>query len=157
VHPERVGHISIRTAQLDDLPALRDIYRLASLANEGDRSNLLHHPEFLELSDRAVVERRMWLAEIDGEPVGFATTLPAESTVELEDLFVHPDWMRRGVGSRLVTDAVDRARREGFTRIEVTANPHALDFYRHLDFEELGPVETAFEPGIRMRLGVGIR
>jgi N-acetylglutamate synthase-like GNAT family acetyltransferase len=151
-----VGPVSIRTATLEDLAALREIFRSASLANDGDRANLLRHPEFLELGDQAIVEQRLRVAEVDGRPVGFATTTsPSGSVVELDDLFVHPDRMRRGVATRLVADAVERAQLAGVSRIEVTANPHATAFYRSVGFEELGPVETALGPGVRMALVIG--
>jgi N-acetylglutamate synthase-like GNAT family acetyltransferase len=151
-----VGPVSIRTATLDDLAALREIFRSASLANDGDRANLLRHPEFLELGDRAIVEQRLRVAEADGRLVGFATTTsPSGSVVELEDLFVHPDRMRRGVATLLVADVVERAALAGITWVEVTANPHAMAFYRRAGFEELGPADTELGPGVRMALAVG--
>jgi hypothetical protein len=44
----------LRLATSDDLPALNDLFRRSSLSNEGDRQNLLAHPDALEFSDRAV-------------------------------------------------------------------------------------------------------
>src|SRR6516162_10065181 len=99
--------ITIRTARAEDLDELTEVFRSASLSNDGDRENLLAHPEFLELSDQAVVEQRVRLAEIDGRTVGFATSARDGATVELEDLFVHPDWTRRGVATLLIADLVE--------------------------------------------------
>ena len=82
----------------------------------------------------------------DGRIVGFATLLGAE----LEDLFVDPAWMRRGIGRALLLDAVAVARAQGLERVEVTANPHALPFYERVGFVPDGTVETDFGPGTRM-------
>ena len=40
---------------------------------------------------------------------------------ELEDLYVDPDWMRRGIATRLIGRLLEEARRDGVRRIEVTA------------------------------------
>jgi N-acetylglutamate synthase-like GNAT family acetyltransferase len=143
---------SIRVAQLDDLEALTLVFGSASLSNEGDRQNLLANPHFLELSDAAVVQGRCWLAEISGVTVGFVTTLQVGDEVELEDLFVHPDWMRTGVGRHLIADVIERSRAAGASDVVVTANPHAMAFYQAVGFHGADEVATVFGPGTRMHL-----
>ena len=92
--------------RMEDLPALRDVFRRSSLSNEGDRASLLAHPDALEFSDRAVADGRVRVAVIDDRIVGFATVLVTGQIGELEDLFVDPDWMRRGIATALVLDAL---------------------------------------------------
>jgi len=137
----------IRVAVHADLGALRDLYRRSSLSNAGDRASLLAHPEALEFAGDAVGEGLTRVAVVDGRIVGFATLL---GDGELEDLFVDPDWMRRGIGRALVLDAVVLAPAHGLDRIEVTANGQALDFYESVGFVYDGEVETAFGRGSRM-------
>jgi N-acetylglutamate synthase-like GNAT family acetyltransferase len=55
---------------------------------------------------------------------------------ELEDLFVDPDWMRRGIATKLVLDALANAREQGIARIDMTANGHALAFYKKVGFAQ---------------------
>ena len=112
------------------------------------------HPELVGPTEEAVAEGRTRVAvAADGTILGFATGRLIESDVlELEDLFVDPDWMRRGVGRRLVADVVAQARREAVARIEVTANPHADAFYRSVGFVYLGRTDTEFGPATRMAL-----
>ena len=153
-HALAVDLISIRPANIADLADLTEVFRLASLSNEGDRENLVAHPEFLELSDLAIVEHRLRLAEIDGVTVGFATTVPTGSDVELEDLFVHPAWMRRGVATCLISDIIEHERAAGASRVAVTANSHAMAFYERVGFRGSAQVETDFEPGTRMYLAL---
>src|SRR5215207_3016964 len=103
----------IRLGALGDLSALTDIYRRASLSNAGDRDHLLAHPEFLVLGPEGLAEGRTYVAEEDGELVGFATWGKVENTFELEDLFVDPAWTRRGVATALVARIADRLRARG--------------------------------------------
>ena len=147
----------LRLATSGDLPALKDLFRRSSLSNEGDRQNLLAHPDALEFSGRAVEEGRVRVAVIDDRIVGFATVLVTGQIGEigeLDDLFVDPDWMRRGSATALVLDALARAREQEVTRIEVTANGHALAFYMSVGFISDGVAETEFGPGYRMHIDV---
>jgi GNAT superfamily N-acetyltransferase len=146
--------VSLRDAVSADDGALRDVYRRSSLSNEGDRAALLSHPEVLEFSDAAVKEHRVRVAVVGDRIVGFATLLATGQTGELEDLFVDPDWMLHGIGRMLVLDAVETARAQGLTRVEVTANPHALCFYEKVGFVRSGMTQTLFGPAHRMSLPV---
>ena len=150
-----VTEFCIRPGLPADLPVLRDLYRRASLSNSGNVAALLAHPEVLLLTDEAVSNGRTQVATWTCDHiVGFATTLQAGRVLELEDLFVDPDWMRRGVGRRLVRDIVAVAAREHVQRVQVTANPHALAFYENVGFVHDGEVGTRFGAGALMHLDV---
>ena len=60
--------------------------------------------------------------------------------------------MRRGVATALVRHLVAEA---DVPWIAVTANPHAMAFYRSVGFVDDGVAETTFGPAPRMRLSVG--
>lgn len=146
--------VRIRTACTSDWPALRDVFRRSSLSNEGDRDLLLARPEVLELTDEGITEGRTQVAVgADDAILGFITTRPLDACMlEIEDLFVDPDWMRTGVASRLVEDLLATASRTGVRRIEVTANPHAKAFYRHVGFFQGDASETRLGGAPRMYL-----
>lgn len=146
--------VLLRDAVLSDLAALSDVFRRSSLSNDGDRPNLLAHPEVLELSDLAVREGRTRAAVADGNIVGFASWLEAGDGFEIEDLFVDPQWMRQGIGRALVLDLIAIARGRGIGRVEVTANQHALAFYENVGFVVYREDTTRFGPAPRMRLDV---
>jgi GNAT superfamily N-acetyltransferase len=149
-----LADIHIRTAQINDLESLQEIFRRASLGNAGDRAALLANPDALVLNATSVVEQRTRVAIVDGIIAGFATLLRIGDAFDLEDLFVDPDFMRRGIGLALMQDAAAIARAQGVKRIEVTANPHALAFYERAGFVAAGTTETRFGPAARMHLAV---
>jgi GNAT superfamily N-acetyltransferase len=128
------------------------------LSNAGDRDNLLAHPEYLILGPEGLAEGRMYVAEEDdGSVVGFATwawAAQADGTIELEDLFVDPDWRRRGIATALVSHVVDVLRTRGVRCLEVTANTHAEGFYSAAGFVDCGVAETAFGASPRKRLTI---
>jgi GNAT superfamily N-acetyltransferase len=144
----------IRLGVPDDLPAASDVYRSASLFNAGDRDNLLAHPEYLILGPDGLAEGRTYVADEGGSVVGFATWIETADVVELEDLFVDPAWMRRGIAAALVERIADVLRARGVERLEVTANPHAMGFYRAVGFVDCGVAETVFGTAPRMVLAI---
>ena len=87
--------------------------------------------------------------------VGFATLRrTSDQAAELDDLFVDPDWMRRGVARALASELIDGARRAGFARLEVTGNRHAMGFYDAAGFIADGTAETAFGVATHMHLDI---
>jgi GNAT superfamily N-acetyltransferase len=142
----------IRLGTPADLGALADIYRRASLSNPGDRDRLLAHPEHLVLEPDGLAEGRTHVAEEKAVVVGFATWAETDDGMELEDLFVDPDWMRRGIATALVTRIVDVLRSRGADTLEVTASPDALAFYRAAGFVDIGVTQTTFGSAPQLQL-----
>jgi ribosomal protein S18 acetylase RimI-like enzyme len=147
----------IRSAVPPDLPALSMIFRAAALSNDGDRQELLAHPEVLVFGAGAVTDGRTRVATgPDGVIVGFVTEAiatdgtdavtgtAAGAVLEIEDLFVDPGSQRQGVGRQLIDDLVASARERGVRRLEVVANEHALAFYRQAGFIQDGESRTQF-------------
>ena len=145
----------IRLGTPDDLDAVRGVYRRASLSNPTDHDRLLARPELLVLGPEGLAEGRTWVAVEDGEVVGFASWMRVAAVVELEDLFVEPRWMRRGVATALLTRLADHLRSEGVARLEVTANPDAMAFYRAMGFTDVGLAPTELGPAPRLALTLG--
>lgn len=144
----------IRLGVPADLSAASRVYRSASLSNAGDHDNLLARPEYLILGPEGLAEGRTYVAEEEGSLVGFATWIEAGGTFELEDLFVDPGWRRRGIATALVNGIVEVLRVRGVERLEVTANPHALGFYRAAGFIDCGVADTDFGAAQRMALAI---
>ena len=147
-----VGMIRLGTSA--DLAAAASVYRRASLSNAGYRDNLLAHPEYLILGSEGLAEGRTHVAEEDGSLVGFATWAETAGAMELEDLFVDPGYMRRGIAAALLNCIAEVLRARGVQRLEVTANPDALGFYRAVGFIDCGVAETDFGAAPRMVLAI---
>jgi GNAT superfamily N-acetyltransferase len=88
---------------------------------------------------------RLYLAEIDGVPVGLGGLKPvAKEIAEIKRMYVRPAGRGRGVGRRLLQRLLDDAGELGFglVRLESAAfmrEAHAL--YRSFGFEEIAPYE----------------
>lgn len=77
------------------------------------------------------------LAVQDGEVVGTARLLP---DAHVGRMAVLKAWRGRGVGSRLLKALIQAAQARGEQRIALSAQVHALPFYRAHGFQAEGPV-----------------
>ena len=77
-------------------------------------------------------KRLLYVAESDGHPVGWAALIPRGEVGWLEDLWVEPAWIGRGVGRALFEHVAAEARQRGARRLEWEAEPNAQGFYEHL-------------------------
>jgi N-acetylglutamate synthase-like GNAT family acetyltransferase len=124
----------LRAAAPDDYGRVREL-TLDSKAHWGyDRDFVRRWAEGLSFES----DRERWVAELDGEIVAWAALVPpAGGVAVLDDLWVDPAWMGRGVGSRLFRLAADRARELGAERLEWGAEPNSVGFYEKVGGRKL--------------------
>ena len=66
---------------------------------------------------------------------------PATEAAKIRAFYVHPDWARRGIGSKILKLCENAARAEGFTRLEMGATVTGVPLYaRHgyIEVERFG-------------------
>ena len=126
--------VTVRAAGPADHERLRDL-TFESKAHWGyDRDFVRRWTEGLSFESG----QERWVAEEDGEIVGWAgLVLPAEGVAVLDDLWVTPAAMGRGLGRQLFRLAADRARELGAERLEWGADPNAVGFYEKMGGRKL--------------------
>jgi N-acetylglutamate synthase-like GNAT family acetyltransferase len=145
----------IRRAHSCEQKELEALQLRASLTNAGDRDALLAHPDAIELPLVQITAGRVFVAEWNGDIVGFAAVEPrTDGESELDALFVDPNARRRGIGRLLIEYCAGVARTRESAALYVVGNPHASDFYAACGFEMIGTSETRFGTGLLMRLMV---
>lgn len=146
------GALTIRDARADERPSLDELHLRSSLIWEEDRGALLANPDALGVAPERIAEGRVRVAAAqDGRLLGFSVALAGEAgSWVLEDLFVAPEEMRRGVGRALVEDALERAVAEGAARMTVVAHRRNFPFYESVRFVPGEAVATRFGPAVQM-------
>ena len=74
----------------------------------------------------------LFVAEVDGGTVAWASVEARGDVAWLADLWVEPDWLGKGVGSSLFRRAAEHARETGALVMEWEAEPNALGFYEKM-------------------------
>ena len=99
-----------------------------------------------EFRDFPAVYDTLFLATLDGEPVGAVGVKPfSPREAELKRLWVAPAARGHRVGHRLVQAAIASAREDGYARMLLDTNAglhHANRIYEMLGFEDIPPYYT---------------
>jgi len=119
--------VGVREATSDDAEAIADLYTEARVRAVPQMPPALH----TNAEDRAYVARRivepdvtMWVAERDGELLGFASCTPTF----LDSLYVRPDLKGQVIGS-LLLDVVDATHPDGYELWVFESNTGARRLY----------------------------
>ncbi len=117
-------NLHIRPGEPADSPALRQIFlRARSLSWTWLPAAAWRLEDF----DAATADEQLWVAECDGQPVGFAAVWTADNF--LHHLFVDPDWQGKHIGSALLAQ-VERTFTASGTLKCLMENKNALRFYQ---------------------------
>jgi GNAT superfamily N-acetyltransferase len=122
----------IRTVRPDEGERLREI-AIASKSHWGyEKSQVRDWAAQGDFSAGVLAAKEILVAEADGRTVGFATLISEGDLCVLDDLWLEPDWLGRGLGSKLFEACTDRARQLGAKRLEWEAEPNAVGFYEKM-------------------------
>jgi N-acetylglutamate synthase-like GNAT family acetyltransferase len=132
----------IRKARRDDLPALGDIER--------DADKLFLQTDMPEIgaaepTDSAALaalldEGAFWVAELDGDPVGFLAAGTRQGQYVILQISVARSGQGRGVGARLMETAMAHGRATGAPDVILTTFrdiPWNAPWYARFGFEEI--------------------
>jgi GNAT superfamily N-acetyltransferase len=120
---------SIRPALPDEGERLRQIAIDAKAHWGYDRDWVRSWAAQGDFSPEALSSQPVLVAEAGGRAVAFAMLIPKGEVAWLDDLWVEPPWIGRGVGTRLFEAAAARARELGARRMEWEAELNAVGFY----------------------------
>jgi GNAT superfamily N-acetyltransferase len=99
----------------------------------------------LTFSSNYFEENESWVAEINETPVAFCTLLEKDGSAWLENLWVTPDVLGKGIGKRLFLHIVEVSRQRGNRRLQLEADPHAVGFYEKMGMHQIGERHSEIE------------
>jgi len=137
--------VTIRSAGAGDVPRLVELLRLGALGQDGEDASD-PDPYVAALAEiESTPGSDVLVAVVDDEVVGMCQLIVMRHLhnrggrcAELESVHVHPDLRDRGIGTRLVTEAVRTARDAGCYRVQLTSNRRRTDahrFYERVGFQ----------------------
>ncbi|MGA6154735.1 GNAT family N-acetyltransferase [Stenotrophomonas sp. NPDC087984] len=113
----------IRTSTSEELPVLQDIERAAGLCFRDIGMDEVADDEPLSLEELSRYQRagRAWVAVDDADrAMAYLITDPVDGNVHIEQISVHPDSARRGVGRALIDHIAVRAADDGAPALTLT-------------------------------------
>jgi GNAT superfamily N-acetyltransferase len=139
--------VSMRQATIADVPFLVELWSV--MLRRADRQDQVHDLELIVKEAAESAERRLLLAEYDGEPAGAVllrvlpmTPLNLEPTVQAVAPSVTPSFRGKGIGSALMEAAVLWAEDLGIAHITTAAPSGSRSGNRFMARLSLGPKAT---------------
>jgi ribosomal protein S18 acetylase RimI-like enzyme len=83
-------------------------------------------------------DNESWVAEVNRVPVAFYTLLEKNGSAWIENLWVLPDVMGKGLGKKLFSHALGLSRRRDFKTLQLEADPNAVGFYEKMGMKKIG-------------------
>jgi GNAT superfamily N-acetyltransferase len=159
-----------RLATEADLPALKALMALAiDTLQKGflDEAQIVASRAVMGLDTQLVADRTYFMVEDEGRLAGCGgwsrrRTLyggdqtktgdeplldPAAEPAKVRAFFVHPDFARRGIGSRILQECVEAARAAGFRRLELAATLPGVPLYAARGFLERERLDVPMPDG----------
>lgn len=99
---------------------------------------LIFSPSYFE-------ENESWVAVDENESIAFYTLQEKDGKAWLENLWVSPVYMGKGVGKQLFTHAVELARQKGYKTLQLEAEPNAVGFYEKMGTRKIGEHQYELE------------
>jgi N-acetylglutamate synthase-like GNAT family acetyltransferase len=148
--------LKIRKASTDDAAALTSIAQDAKRHWGYPENWLKHWQDDLTISPEFVAANQVYVAERDGNLLGFYALIIRKEKAELDHLWVAPAHIGTGVGKELFIHAMRRAAKENVSAVEISSDPNAEGFYRKLGAHRIGEAvsEIDGEPRALPRLTV---
>ncbi len=138
--PAGVVGAVVRLARFDDLSALRELERAAGESFRDIDMDAVANEEPPPLEDLLVFQRdgRAWVAtDAADRPVGYLLVDVVDDTAHIEQVSVHPDHARQGLGRQLIETASAWAQGQRLTALNLTTFaevPWNAPYYTRLGF-----------------------
>jgi len=95
------------------------------------KPQLTFDPEYFERNES-------WVAEKDGHPIAFYTLQEKDGKAWIENLWVSPEFIGKGVGKSLFLHAKKLAYQLNYQILQLEADPNAAGFYERMGMYKIG-------------------
>ena len=102
------------------------------------RPQLTFSPRYFEKSES-------WAAEFNGKPIAFYTLQEKNGNAWIENMWVLPEYIGKGIGKKLFLDAVSRSRQKGHLILQLESDPNAVSFYKKMGMYKIGESDYPIE------------
>lgn len=145
ISPVTGGSLEIRRATPADAAALTRIAHAAKRHWRYPEELMLLWKGTLTVSEDFIERSPVYCVVRDGEVAGFYALSGTGDVRELEHMWVVPDAIGQGIGTRLFEHALLTLSRQGACVLRIASDPYAEGFYRKMGAQRVGDVPSVPE------------
>jgi len=101
----------------------------------------------LTISPKYIQHNYVVAAEIDAQIAGYISVSQDEDGSSLDNLFIHPNHIRKGIGEKLVKIALNWCKDRQIKELFVYSDPFSRGFYEKTGAEYVREIESQKIPG----------
>ncbi len=142
--------MDIRLAQKRDLDEINALINMSSkeLQSGFYKSNVIEEALELVTGIEALIEAETFLVAVQSEKIiGCGGYVNAHTFSELRAFFVHPEFSRKGIASKIMSKCIEHSAEVGFKQIKLVATLAGVPFYTKLGFTEVSREIIALSSG----------
>lgn len=155
-HHSGMSEVWIRPAEHGEVERLREIAIAAKSYWGYDPDRVREWAALGDFSPAGLLEKHVYVAAVRDAPVGWAAAISRTDVWWLDDLWILPDWMGKGIGRRLFSHTAEQGRAAGAHRMEWEAEPNALGFYERMGSHYLRDSEPSVWGRVNAIMGIDL-
>lgn len=136
----------IRPAMIADLPIINEVLRLSKGHWGYDQDFMDKFMYYLGLTPEYLFFSHTRLLFLGDDLVGFYSLTCKKAGLELDHLFIHPNFMLQGWGSKLWQDCCKTVKELGKREFTLWSDPGAEKFYIKLGCKKIGKAKSDLLP-----------
>ncbi len=118
--------MEVRYAKQEDYPKFEKLHGQFFYAGFIDQRRKITVPK--EVFDKLVATESLFLAFKQNELIGYSVMQGyTDGACKIEEIFISPDYQRRGYGFAFIMKIKEQAKKEGFTKIELMSATYESD------------------------------
>lgn len=106
--------------------------------------------QLMTITPEYISGHETWITTLNDKPVAYYSLKEAENALWLDNLWVFPEHMGKGIGKELFIHALERSRKRGASVLKIEADPNAESFYSHVGADKVGEVSTEVDGTLRI-------
>lgn len=140
-------HIIVKDATFENLKQINELLRLSKAYWGYDSEFLDRFMKKLGITQAYMEQHAIKLFYADNRLAGFFNfTFNHEGLFELDNFFLHPDYIGKGIGRKLWQACCNDAKKQRKNEFIIWSDPNAENFYLKMGCEKIGVRQSPMMP-----------
>jgi GNAT superfamily N-acetyltransferase len=143
---DNIVKMTIERANIGDSAVLTEITKRSKAYWGYSDEQIAAWAEALTITIHYIETKFVYKLVINSKTVGYYSFFNKDKqTIELDNLFILPEYIGNGLGRILMNDFLDRVKKTGASKIILDSEPNVERFYTRFGFIKIGESETSIK------------